>query len=117
MTRFFLILVGLLSLGCAAFEEASKGHTGESAFEPEDTATERCTPYCQRMMANCTLLTTFVYPEGDDCYAACAEFPLTGVVGDEVGDTLQCRETYVDQTSDEHETYCPLAGPDSEACI
>ena len=117
MLRWVMVAMGVAVLGCAAFEDKSTETGGGTAFIPEDTAMDRCTPYCQRMVANCGPNQTAIYPSGDDCFAACVEFDLSGTAGDETGNTLQCRETFAELTPTDHETYCPLAGPDSEACV
>ncbi len=114
MLRPLLVLTALLALGCAAFKDQPEETAG---FEPEDTVYQPCTPYCQRMMANCNPGTLAIYPDSDDCYEACIEWPRDGTEGDESGPTLQCHETWANQTPLDPDLYCPKAGPDSEDCM
>ena len=112
MLRWTFVTLGILGLGCSGFRDRQP-----DTFTPQDTVEAPCTPYCQRMQANCNPASVAIYPDSQDCYDACVPWPRTGSEGDESGYTLQCHETYAEQTPLDAMLNCPLAGPEREACI
>lgn len=78
-----------------------------------------CTNYCTLLLATCSG-GNFPNVAASDCTEACDGFAHDGVVGDQSGDTVQCRLTFLvnaalakPQSAKEH---CPNAVPKSPVC-
>ncbi len=73
-----------------------------------------CDGYCDLMLNSCV----GAYATVGDCHTACGAFPTSGVLGNTVGDTLQCRLTYAEQvvSSVTPANTCAYAGAISSHC-
>lgn len=81
-----------------------------------DTPPEDCEDYCGAMLFGCI----GEFSNQQECLDACACYPTDGQVGDEDGDTLQCRETWLLKGFEEEvppEVACTNAAPASPVCI
>ena len=68
-----------------------------------------CETYCGLMLENCQ----GTYEDADACLAECAHIPDDGAIGDQMGDTVQCRLLYATQAGamPEDADACLNAGP------
>jgi len=81
-----------------------------------DTPAEDCGDYCDAMQIGCS----GDFSSYQECLDACACYPNDGQEGDESGDTLQCRETWLQKgfAGDvSPEVACTNAAPASPECI
>ncbi|MFN3200873.1 MAG: DUF4215 domain-containing protein [Bradymonadia bacterium] len=73
-----------------------------------------CDAYCDLMLDNCAE----AYADREACLAECGRLPEDGAVGDELGDTLQCRITHALAAAEAAERNCAIAGPAGEGvCV
>ncbi len=81
-----------------------------------DTPEDDCGDYCNAMQLGCT----GEFSSHQECLDACACYPNDGQPGDTSGDTLQCRQTWLQKGFDgdvSPEVACTNAAPASPECI
>jgi hypothetical protein len=102
------LLLLLVLVGCGDSDSKTV-----DAAPPIDTAAPvppDCTTYCNAIQTNCTA-TNAQYPDAAHCMAACASFAI-GTTGEQVGNTLGCRQYHAGAPSMSlPTTHCPHAGP------
>ncbi|MFT6399296.1 MAG: hypothetical protein ACJAYU_004061 [Bradymonadia bacterium] len=74
-----------------------------------------CENYCDLALNTCTG-DNELFPDGDECLAACGEFSDGGAIDDAAGDTVQCRVYHLGVAGSDGETsaatHCPHGGTD-----
>lgn len=105
----------------AAAEESATSHCPHTASGGAticgDNSSRVCLEYCATLVNKCTGdVEQFSSPQG--CLAECADYADDGQVGDESGDTIQCRFRYARSVADGVEVplNCRFAGPNSREC-